>query len=255
MWLVDEPLLTLNYANEKFLSLWHTELSAGESHSNPQYLPNKISDIIFLSKHAAASGTLSLTVHPVGIPWVLPEDEENCKKSGGIPGKCSPPSIHIGSLYRAIIEETKSRGLDSMFQVTLEATHHGPYVPVPACFVEIGSTETEWINGEAGRNWSECLGDYFHLMRRNEHEILEDSFDINFDPIEEYDVVTTFMESTNMISFEDPEKGLVVITIGAGHYVPKMNDMVRSFPAFPVLSVDFLNGGSHCRLVMVKMYM
>ncbi len=156
LWLVDEPLLSMNYASETFLSLWTDCGSSFLKHL-------KISDIVFLSKHAAASGTLSLTVHPVGIPWIVPEDVENLCKSGGLPGRCAPPSPHIGSLYRAIIAETKERGLDAMFQVTLEATHHGPYDPVPVCFVEIGSTENEWINPHAGSNWSECLGNYFCL--------------------------------------------------------------------------------------------
>lgn len=228
MWLVDEPLLTLNYANERFLSLWNAVQD--EHPARPSFIPAKLNDIIFLSKHAAASGTLSLTVHPVGIPWVLPEDEENCKKSGGIPGKCSPPSQHIGPLYRAIIEETKSRGLNSMFQVTLEATHHGPYVPVPACFVEIGSTETEWVNGEAGRNWSECLGDYFQLMKRETDAVIGDGFNIATDSVEtlidlDYDL------SVDEEDTEDQNRGIAVITIGAGHYVPKMNDMASTNPS------------------------
>ena len=28
--------------------------------------------------------------------------------------------------------------------MTLEATHHGPYVNLPTCFAEIGSSENEW---------------------------------------------------------------------------------------------------------------
>jgi D-tyrosyl-tRNA(Tyr) deacylase len=41
-------------------------------------------------------------------------------------------------LYRAIYLETNKRGMQDQFEVTLEATHHGPYASIPACFVEIG---------------------------------------------------------------------------------------------------------------------
>jgi D-aminoacyl-tRNA deacylase len=30
-------------------------------------------------------------------------------------------------------------GMQDQFEVTLEATHHGPHVDLPACFVEIGA--------------------------------------------------------------------------------------------------------------------
>ena len=31
-----------------------------------------------------------------------------------------------------------SSGMQDLFEITLEATHHGPYVELPTCFVEIG---------------------------------------------------------------------------------------------------------------------
>ena len=36
------------------------------------------------------------------------------------------------------------------YEITLEATHHGPYVEKPAVFIEIGSTEKEWSGRENG---------------------------------------------------------------------------------------------------------
>ena len=33
-------------------------------------------------------------------------------------------------------------GMQDKFEVTLEATHHGPHVDLPACFVEIGAPQT-----------------------------------------------------------------------------------------------------------------
>ena len=38
----------------------------------------------------------------------------------------------------------------SEFDVTVEQTHHGPYLEKPALFIEIGSTEKEWVRKDLG---------------------------------------------------------------------------------------------------------
>jgi D-aminoacyl-tRNA deacylase len=40
---------------------------------------------------------------------------------------------------------------DIDFEISMEATHHGPYLEKPTMFIEIGSTVNEWKNEEAGR--------------------------------------------------------------------------------------------------------
>ena len=42
-------------------------------------------------------------------------------------------------------------GKNSGYELTMEATHHGPYVEKPSVFVEIGSTEKEWNDKENGK--------------------------------------------------------------------------------------------------------
>jgi len=37
------------------------------------------------------------------------------------------------------------------YEVTFEATHHGPYLTAPTFYIEQGSTETEWKDLEASR--------------------------------------------------------------------------------------------------------
>lgn len=132
LWMQDQPLLHMDCADKRFISEIYRDDVV-------------IDDIIFLSRHAAASGTPSLTIHPIGIPWQVDNT-----MTGGIPGRCSPPSFRISSLYRSLLSETKRRGLESKYQVTLEATHHGPHADIPTCFVEIGSTEDVWPVKEAG---------------------------------------------------------------------------------------------------------
>ena len=40
-------------------------------------------------------------------------------------------------------------GLDD-YVVTMEATHHGPHIDIPCCFIELGSSEVEWGDEEGG---------------------------------------------------------------------------------------------------------
>lgn len=205
LWYINQCSLTLNHTNSLFCSQLSKTVPSS-SFRPPQ-------DILFLSRHAAASGTLSLTVHPVGIPWLTDNTHV-----GGIPGKCSPPSFRIASLYRSLLVEAKAKGLTDRFEVTMEATHHGPYVEVPACFVEIGSCEAEWTNSEAGEIWCDVLGQHLGLVPKES----ETTSTIT-------EGLTSLSVSSGTVSIpESPVSpgGVVVMTIGGGHYVPKMNDMV-----------------------------
>ena len=92
----------------------------------------KINNIIFLSRHKAASGKPSLTVHPIGN-WGKAE-------YGGEEGKITPASPKI---MTSLLREIKENQLEG-FDVCFEATHHGPLLNTPTIFLEIGSTENEW---------------------------------------------------------------------------------------------------------------
>lgn len=47
-------------------------------------------------------------------------------------------------------EELKQLGKNLDYEITMEATHHGPYLEKPVMFVEIGSDLENWQNKEAG---------------------------------------------------------------------------------------------------------
>lgn len=192
LWIVNQRLLHLNHPDVHFQTALTQSIES----------PPEIDEVLFLSRHQAASGQLSLTVHPIGVPWVT-----DVTDVGGLPGRCSPPNPRISSLYRSIMERTKEQGLSDTFQVTLEATHHGPHVDKPTCFVEIGSTESEWSNTEAGMVWADCLADQFSICCKDGNTVDES-------PISEEAI--------------DQRMKLVAISIGGGHYVPKLNDMVSS---------------------------
>ena len=88
--------------------------------------------LAFLSRHKAASGTPSLTVHPIGN-WGIAE-------YGGSDNNVSHTSP--AEMSGLLLELNKNAPSD--YQVCLEATHHGPYVETPTFFIEIGSSPDRW---------------------------------------------------------------------------------------------------------------
>jgi len=221
LWMQNLPLLHLDCGDEKFSTYFDTSEYA-------------ITEALFLSKHAAASGTLSLTVHPIGIPWLT-----DASRSGGRPGRCSPPNPRIASIYREILKTVKMNNLHEEYQVTMEATHHGPYMQVPSCFIEIGSTDSCWTQPRLGDIWASCLSEYFALPPRPvpPHHGGEDegpvsppapisslgaSPSVDSEPSES-SPCSQSQSSQDMSA----KNGVVVIGIGGGHYVPRLNDLAR----------------------------
>ncbi|MCQ1536631.1 D-aminoacyl-tRNA deacylase [Methanosarcina sp. KYL-1] len=99
--------------------------------------------IIFASKHRSKEEVNSLTVHCTGNP----SDEA---RLGGRPRELavsSPPAM------KSILMEMKRLAgeMGLKYDVTLEVTHHGPTeLSVPSIYTEIGSTEVQWQDPEAG---------------------------------------------------------------------------------------------------------
>ena len=90
---------------------------------------------IFLSKHAAESGTLALTCHSTGN-----FDEA---KFGGNPKELAIPYPDLQKRYMQKLWDNHESFSD--FEITIEATHHGPtHLKKPSIFVEIGTTELQW---------------------------------------------------------------------------------------------------------------
>jgi len=90
---------------------------------------------IFLSKHAAESGTLALTCHSTGN-----FDEA---KFGGNQKELAIPYPDLQKRYMQKLWDNHESFSD--FEITIEATHHGPtHLKKPSIFVEIGTTELQW---------------------------------------------------------------------------------------------------------------
>jgi D-aminoacyl-tRNA deacylase len=91
--------------------------------------------VIFASRHKSASNMRTLTVHPIG----------NFGKAqmGGRDGALVPAPPHeMTHALRVLRARAKEASL--AYQVSFEATHHGPFLATPTFYIEIGSDEQAW---------------------------------------------------------------------------------------------------------------
>ena len=92
---------------------------------------------VFLSKHTAESGQLALTCHSTG--------NFSEAKFGGNDRQVAIPHPNLQKVYLQTLKKNKSNF--SEFQITIEATHHGPTaLKKPSIFIEIGTTEKQWTD-------------------------------------------------------------------------------------------------------------
>ncbi|MFO7990703.1 MAG: D-aminoacyl-tRNA deacylase [Thermoplasmata archaeon] len=102
-----------------------------------------IDHVVFISKHASKAGIHSLTVHPIG--------NYGEAKFGGIEGRLVPPAPEsMTKALRVLWKKARETGMISEYEVSFEATHHGPYLEKPTYYIEIGSDESCWQDDRAG---------------------------------------------------------------------------------------------------------
>jgi len=102
-------------------------------------------EIIFASRHSSAAGKPTLTAHVPGN--FGPAD------LGGEPGQlCYASAQRMLAVYRELMKNPYP-----VFGVSLEVTHHGPFIPQKCCFIELGSGEEQWKNEKAGEFLAECI--------------------------------------------------------------------------------------------------
>eukprot|EP00752_Nemacystus_decipiens_P001496 g1470.t1 len=195
LWLVQGRLLDLDDADRRWAS------ASSGSTDEPQKSESLTlpSDVVFLSKHVAKSGVPALCVHPIGVP-----NPSSSTAAGGKAGRCPPPSPRLAGCLREVGRATREAGLESSFDVTLEVTHHGPWLETPAMFVEIGSSEEHWGRADAAEVWANALTRMLGLVG-------SPAGDTNW---------------ANLSPSDRAEKAAFVC-IGGGHYAPKPGDLAR----------------------------
>lgn len=95
---------------------------------------------IFLSRHSSVNPVPLLTVHVTG--------NIGAAELGGRPRSLSPAAP---AMMQAVLRDLV-RHCPAGYRVSYEVTHHGPTeLQTPSFFVEIGSTQKEWVDETAGR--------------------------------------------------------------------------------------------------------
>ncbi len=102
---------------------------------------NKYDFVIFASKHKSEKGKKSLTIH-------APGNFRNADLGGEAGKVCKSSALFQKQMFEKLKKNAEEYNLK--YDVTLEATHHGPLIDKPCVFIEIGSTENEWVNRKAG---------------------------------------------------------------------------------------------------------
>ena len=161
----------------------------------------EVDEVIFLSRHFAASGRPSLTLHVIGVPGELPHGER--AEHGGIKGDVMLPNPRFASWYRLMCEAAHRHELVPEFELTIETTHHGPCLSVPTMFIEIGSSESHWNRRDAAEAWADVIGVGLGLD--------------GGDGVGDWESLTPEMR----------KEAKVMIGIGGGHYAPRHTDVLR----------------------------
>jgi D-aminoacyl-tRNA deacylase len=90
-------------------------------------------------------------------------------------------------LFKALKKNKDNESSLNDYALSLEATHHGPDIEIPCCFIEVGSTEKEWNDPVA------CLA-----------------------------IAKTIYELNN---FKESKELIPSIAIGGPHYCPNFNEI------------------------------
>lgn len=103
--------------------------------------------LIFLSKHKSKDGRKIITVHPTGNVGEA--------RFGGRERELAPAAP---LLMRSLLKSLHRLCEDEDYGVSLEATHHGPTgLHTPSLYVEIGSSEAEWVDDLPAQLIAEAL--------------------------------------------------------------------------------------------------
>ena len=177
IWILPGSLLREDYLAQR----WHE--STGET----------VTEVIFPSRHSAASGRPSLTLHPIGVMQL---DVDETPPFGGKAGDAPPPSTRLAAWWRELVHLAPETDFGQPFDTSLEVTHHGPWLEVPSLFIEVGSTDATWGH----RGAAEFLAGIIHRGLG-----LDGGTGFgHWDPVQNKD-------------------DLVLITLGGGHYAPRAN--------------------------------
>ncbi|MFP4142206.1 MAG: D-aminoacyl-tRNA deacylase [Thermoplasmata archaeon] len=145
------------------------------------YLGVDFDQVVYISKHSSEAGVDSLTVHAIG--------NFGEAKYGGQEGKLVPALPHdMTGAFQTLRDIAERYVLKDEYDISFEATHHGPYLETPTYYIEIGSDIDSWKDERAGKVIAET--------------VLE-------------------------VKDRDKEDLPVTICIGGGHYTPRFTSLAK----------------------------
>lgn len=121
---------------------------------------------IFATKHQSAKEIHSLSCHTPGN-WSKAEEGGKDKKL------CVAPAAYLKEIF-LLLNNINNLG---EFEVTMECTHHGPYLEKPCFFIEIGSNEQQWNNKRAGEIIAKVIFEFLTKLKNN---TLKENYKIAF---------------------------------------------------------------------------
>ena len=148
-------------------------------------------EIIFPSRHSSKSGIPSLTLHYIGVPHL--SSSEN-PPFGGKPGKAPPPNPRLAAWFRLLNKKYHQSQIGRDFELTLETTHHGPWLETPSMYIEIGSDAKEWGRIDAAQILADVIWEGLGLDGTL---------------------------GKGCWSNSKPSSNQVIICLGGGHYAPR----------------------------------
>lgn len=120
--------------------------------------------VIFASKHESEKGNKTISVHAPGN-W-------NNAQMGGVSERvCKGSALFQKQLFEKLRKNMDEFKLKS-YELTLECTHHGPFISKPCVFVEIGAKEMEWKDKRAGFVVAKSIAETIRDFKENPfHEV------------------------------------------------------------------------------------
>ncbi|MFH1642585.1 MAG: D-aminoacyl-tRNA deacylase [Nanoarchaeota archaeon] len=110
---------------------------------------------IFATKHQSIKGVNSLSCH-------CPGNWGKAEAGGKDKNLCIAPALYIKEIFLLL---NRLNTLD--FEVTMECTHHGPYLDKPSFFIEIGSNNEQWTNIDAGKIIAQVIIEFLKKLKNN----------------------------------------------------------------------------------------
>lgn len=97
--------------------------------------------IFFASTHRSEKRVPSLCLHTPGN-W-------RSADLGGKEGKVCPTYAFVMKYLFIKLNKIAEENNLEKYAISMEATHHGPLIDIPCCFIELGSSEQEWNDKHA----------------------------------------------------------------------------------------------------------